>query len=1193
MILNILKHIKTGGLVALLFLISSLGFSQGSETFQNMPANASNYATRNWTGDNGETWTAVSSRTDQTINGRALTFNDNNTAKLTTTIRGGIGDLSLTTHRKFGSGTGTISVSVGGVNVGTVPYGSSAQTRTISGINAVGYVELILKPDGGARVAIDDVTWTSNGNTGPVITNIVQAPTTDVMPLETVQVSADISDVDGIASAKLFWRTDSSLSNQINMTDLGGGEYFINTPIPGQPDGTTVYYYIVATNNNVNPETTTSTEMSYTVNAPFPVITNILQNPTTNVTSIEDVLVMTDITSRGSITSAVLNWGTSSGNLTNNLAMIYDSNDTYFTIIDAQAEGTSVYYEIVATNSFSISTTSPEQSYAVINPAPVITNIIQDPANNEVTSTGEVYVDAEITDNNGIVSAVLRWGTTSGSLPNTITMSHISGGDSYMADETIPAHIDGTTIYYVIAAIDTDANPATTTSAEQSYTVSDPVPFSIPYFNGLRNQNDKDEALSFGFTFDNTGLEVGTGGYTKINAGGSIITPAIDFSAYEQITVSFFLAQYGGGSNQKLTVFVSNDNGANYNSLGVFTPPSANLVPYDQIIDLSSLNGTNGRIKFQMTSATKSVRFRDLDITGVAPLDGYVYNETWSPSDPSGISTASDNITIVTGTANLTLDTTVNNLTVNSGATLNIENVLTIAGNIVNNGNLIFKSTATQNGELAAVSGGSTIAGNVTVESYMSNNRSYRMVSSAVTTANSIHANWQEGATSKTHNPAPGFGTHITGTTVDQQNGFDATDSGNTSMFYVPNGTQTFAPIGNTDVNTLNAGDPYLLFVRGDRSIDLNNNFASGETVLRATGSLFVGTTTLNYATVNQGEFVMFGNPYQSAVDLNSVFGNATNVNIGHYYVYDPNLGDHGAYVVVNLPAGTTTGSSTANQYLQPGQGAQFATSANGPSTLTFAEADKAPGNFTTTSATANQLTADNMIIVHLYTSENYNNGRTEHDSFGIIFGEDFNNEITNDDAVKRTNFYENLGRDHNGTYLSIERRKMPEGAEVYQLYSSGYTHSDYTIKMIIEGLDTSILYLDDRFTGASKLLEAGENTYTFNVEAGNSMSLATDRFSIRAESRLGVHQNSVLSGISLFPNPMNGDTFYINAPKLNGEQLNVSISDLTGRTIYAQTLECRSNTVTVPIGDNVASGVYLVTLKLGEESQSYRLIKE
>ncbi|SHJ97224.1 T9SS type A sorting domain-containing protein, partial [Aequorivita viscosa] len=815
------------------------------------------------------------------------------------------------------------------------------------------------------------------------------------------------------------------------------------------------------------------------------------------------------------------------------------------------------------------------------NTGPFITNIDQTPSSTTVTSSDDVMVIADVVDGDGIASVELHWGTTSGSLTNIIAMS-LDAGDTYMLNSAIPAQADGTTVYYEIQATDAHETPETSNSPEQSYTVEDPLPFTIPYSNAFGSQTDYDEAVGYGFIFNNTAIT----NYLRIDLTGSMTTAAIDFSNYNALVVSASMRTYGSGSGRELTVSVSDDNGVNYTTVTTFAIESSNYTTFEQLIDLSSLNGANGRIKFEMTSGSGSIRLRDFNLD-IQEMEGYVYSSgAWSPFDPSGVSTSADDIVVSDGVATFTSDVEARNITINEGATLNVESVLSIAGDIINNGSLVFVSTATSNGELAEVLGTSSITGDVTVERYMKNKRSYRMISSAVTTTSTIHDNWQEGATSNTDNPNPGFGTHITGATTDQMNGFDGTITGNYSMFSVNVAAQMFEAVANTDVNTLTAGDAYLLFVRGDRSIDLTNDLAAGETVLRATGSLFTGTSTQNYATSNAGDILMFGNPYQSAVDVNSVFAASTNLNPGHYYVYDSELGAHGSYVTVMLPEGTNTSGSVANQFLQPGQGAQVATLAAGASSVVFNESDKAPGNFTATSRPA---TMNDMLTVQLYTTENFNNEGSLHDSFGIIFAEGNNNELTTADAVKPMNFYENLGIDHNGTYLSIEQRDMPQAAEVYSMYTTGYQQSEYTLKVIVDGLDSTVLYLDDHFTGTSTILEAGDNVYSFSVDANNSLSIATDRFSIRTEQRLGVDDNSLLSGIRLYPNPLNGDTFYINAPKLNGEQLLVSISDLTGRSIYEQTLDCSANTVTVPMAGNIASGVYLVTLNHGGEAHTFR----
>ncbi|MBU1580980.1 MAG: T9SS type A sorting domain-containing protein, partial [Bacteroidetes bacterium] len=102
------------------------------------------------------------------------------------------------------------------------------------------------------------------------------------------------------------------------------------------------------------------------------------------------------------------------------------------------------------------------------NIPPVIANITQTPAT-DIMDDQTVSVSADVTDSDGtIASVILNWGTTSGNLSNSISMS-VSSGDTYTTDTDIPAQAGGTSVYYAITAADDLA--AETTSAEQSYTV--------------------------------------------------------------------------------------------------------------------------------------------------------------------------------------------------------------------------------------------------------------------------------------------------------------------------------------------------------------------------------------------------------------------------------------------------------------------------------------------------------------------------------------------------------------------------------------------------------------------------------------------------------------------------------------------------------------------------------------------------
>lgn len=577
--------------------------------------------------------------------------------------------------------------------------------------------------------------------------------------------------------------------------------------------------------------------------------------------------------------------------------------------------------------------------------------------------------------------------------------------------------------------------------------------------------------------------------------------------------------------------------------------------------------------------------FGDYTISVSCEYDGFVYdNGVWTPGDPNVLATATDNILVRNGETTFSNDIEVNDIHIESGATLKVEGVLTINGNIENEGNLVFVSTATRNGELAAVPATSTITGEVTVQRYAQNRRSYRMISSAVTTTTSIHENWQEGATSSTHNPEMGFGTHITGSTIDQLNGFDKTTTGNPSLFTLDVPGQKFDAIDNTDVNTLTAGEPYLIFIRGGRDVDLTSNNSSSETVLRATGTLLTGSTTQSFPDAVDQDFIMFGNPYQSAVDLNSVFAKSVNLNTNYFYLYDPALGDHGAYHTVDL----INTPSTTLAYLQPGQAAQV--KVTGPATIVFDESDKAPGNFT---ARNRPIDGHNMLMVALFTTDNFNNQGPIHDRFSIFFDGANSNLLTEKDAIKPMNFYENIGVNHNGTYLSVESRELPQIGEMYQVFTAGYTHTHYTLKINKNGLENYVMYLDDHYTGTSTLIEAGQNTYAFSVTNEDALSLANDRFVIRTEQLLDDNSHTLLDGIHLYPNPLHSETFFIYAPGCNGKAMNITINDISGRSIYEQKVTSSEDVISVTLDENIASGVYLITLNVENETQTVRLLKE
>lgn len=130
------------------------------ESFENIPSDATSYATRTWTGDTGINWTATDARTDQTLNTRAICIRNGSLSA--STVPDGIGNLTITTKLIFTGTSGTFNLRVNGNIVGTIPYSATTTTTTITGINIADDVIVSITDNSTTsnRVAIDDLSWT-------------------------------------------------------------------------------------------------------------------------------------------------------------------------------------------------------------------------------------------------------------------------------------------------------------------------------------------------------------------------------------------------------------------------------------------------------------------------------------------------------------------------------------------------------------------------------------------------------------------------------------------------------------------------------------------------------------------------------------------------------------------------------------------------------------------------------------------------------------------------------------------------------------------------------------------------------------------------------------------------------------------------------------------------------------------------
>jgi hypothetical protein len=378
----------------------------------------------------------------------------------------------------------------------------------------------------------------------PVIENIAVNPVAPTSS-DAISISADVTDTDGtISTVTLNWGTASgTLGNAINMSVGTGDNYVVDTDIPAQTNGTTVYYQIVAVDND-NDETTTS-EMSVTV---IDAATATIPYTNTFDTDLGDMYTF-------SVTGAQV-WGQDeysgktyakmsgfSGSAQENedwmitpgfdfsaltqIEMHFEEAINYGgTIADEQevfistdyigtgdpsaatwteltvtgrASGSS--WDFVTVNPINLSAYAGEtsvhigfkytsttggaatwevDSVVVKEGATPQSPIIENIVTPQsVTSSDAVSISADVTDADGTITSVTLNWGTASGTLDNAINMSLSTGDTYVTDTDIPAQADGTIVYYEIVAVDNDAQE--TVTSEMMYNVSDPVTATLPY----------------------------------------------------------------------------------------------------------------------------------------------------------------------------------------------------------------------------------------------------------------------------------------------------------------------------------------------------------------------------------------------------------------------------------------------------------------------------------------------------------------------------------------------------------------------------------------------------------------------------------------------------------------------------------------------------------------------------------------
>jgi len=141
--------------------------------------------------------------------------------------------------------------------------------------------------------------------------------------------------------------------------------------------------------------------------------------------------------------------------------------------------------------------------------------------------------------------------------------------------------------------------------------------------------------LPTGWTMNDAGGLVieqsGAGGFLLLdNSGDWVVSKAYNLTGLLNVKLKVDIASYGAGTNNLMTIEVSNDNGATWNAQFPFVTDTTQTSSYiTQGPFTVTATGSQVKFRFKRPSATgKGIRFRDFKLTSAAPYASY----TWSTS---------------------------------------------------------------------------------------------------------------------------------------------------------------------------------------------------------------------------------------------------------------------------------------------------------------------------------------------------------------------------------------------------------------------------------------------------------------------------------------------------------------------------------------------------------------------------------
>jgi hypothetical protein len=535
--------------------------------------------------------------------------------------------------------------------------------------------------------------------------------------------------------------------------------------------------------------------------------------------------------------------------------------------------------------------------------------------------------------------------------------------------------------------------------------------------------------------------------------------------------------------------------------------------------------------------------------------------------------------TISNSGGNNSIASVLNSLTVGTGATLATGGLLTL------------KSNASGTARIAQSAG--SISGDVNVERYIpqNSNRAWRTLSVPTYGSQSIASSWK-------------LGTLITGPAT--CTGMDATTNGYSMYTYSASGDSLLGVSSTASAINSSSTSPasYFLYVRGDRNTGLlNANTNPSATTLSTTGSVYQGQVSIDISANNASSattYHLIGNPYVSPININSFLTNANNTNNieNTIYVWDPKMTNTasgvGGIVTLTLNGSAydpnTSGLSYANGTTELPSGMAFFVQKKSSNcttcSLVFTESMKSsgaitPNGFKTTSGLDGRMQINLEVKI---------NDSTQGVADGLLALYDAQADMqvsTSEDALKMSNFGENMSIRNGTNLLAIEKRPL-RTIDTLAIQTDGLLNRAYTLVFNPSQFDAGVkAQLIDHYLNLTyPIATLNKTTYAFIVDA-NTASKASNRFELlyNNQNALSISNTLQAANIQVYPNPTDGKV-NIDMHKASTGNYRAQVLNAFGASVVEQDfVNEMGNSISIDLSAQ-AKGVYYLKISNAQHEQ-------